>query len=35
MALIDIQHVSKWYGENFQVLKDCTSAVRPAPENQR
>lgn len=27
MAMIEIQHVSKWYGENFQVLKDCTASV--------
>lgn len=27
MAMIEIQHVSKWYSENFQVLKDCTASV--------
>ena len=27
MAMIEIQHVSKWYNENFQVLKDCTANV--------
>ncbi|MCU0818274.1 MAG: amino acid ABC transporter ATP-binding protein [Beijerinckiaceae bacterium] len=25
--MIDIQAVSKWYGPQFQVLKDCTTAV--------
>ena len=25
--MIDINHVSKWYG-NFQVLKDCTTQVK-------
>lgn len=27
MAMIEIEHVSKWYGEHFQVLKDCTASV--------
>lgn len=27
MAMIEIEHVSKWYGEHFQVLKDCTANV--------
>ena len=27
MAMIEIQHVSKWYSESFQVLKDCTASV--------
>jgi glutamate/aspartate transport system ATP-binding protein len=27
MPMIDIQAVSKWYGPQFQVLKDCTTAV--------
>ena len=27
MAMIEIQHISKWYNENFQVLKDCTANV--------
>ncbi|MFM8750376.1 amino acid ABC transporter ATP-binding protein [Rhabdaerophilum sp.] len=26
--MIDIQAVSKWYGPQFQVLKDCTTAVQ-------
>ncbi len=30
MAMIEIQHVSKWYNENFQVLKDCTASVEKA-----
>jgi glutamate/aspartate transport system ATP-binding protein len=28
MPMIDIQAVSKWYGPQFQVLKDCTTAVQ-------
>ena len=27
MPMIEIQHVSKWYSETFQVLKDCTASV--------
>ena len=27
MAMIEIEHVSKWYGEHFQVLKACTASV--------
>lgn len=27
MAMIEIEHVSKWYGEHFQVLKDCSASV--------
>ena len=27
MAMIEIEHVSKWSGEHFQVLKDCTASV--------
>ena len=27
MTMIEIEHVSKWYGEHFQVLKDCTASV--------
>lgn len=30
MAMIEIQHVSKWYSENFQVLKNCTANVEKA-----
>src|SRR4030095_11799779 len=25
--MIEISHVNKWYGPNFQVLKDCTTSV--------
>src|SRR6201986_1963053 len=25
--MIEISHVSKWYGPNFQALKDCTTSV--------
>jgi glutamate/aspartate transport system ATP-binding protein len=28
MPMIDIEAVSKWYGPQFQVLKDCTTAVQ-------
>ena len=28
MPMIDIQAVSKWYGPQFQVLKDCSTAVQ-------
>ena len=28
MPMIDIRAVSKWYGPQFQVLKDCTTAVQ-------
>ncbi len=28
MPMIDIQAVSKWYGPQFQVLKDCTTAIQ-------
>ena len=27
MPMIDIEHVSKWYSEDFQVLKDCSLSV--------
>ncbi len=26
MPMIDIQHISKWYGD-FQVLTDCTTSI--------
>src|SRR6188474_1610966 len=26
--MIEISHVNKWYGPNFQVLKDCTTSVK-------
>lgn len=26
MPMIDIQHISKWYGD-FQVLTDCTTTI--------
>src|SRR6187200_3210478 len=25
--MIEINHVNKWYGPNFQALKDCTTSV--------
>ena len=25
--MIEINHVNKWYGPAFQVLKDCTTSV--------
>lgn len=27
MSMIDVQAVSKWYGPQFQVLKDCTTQI--------